>query len=99
MANCQFFLNQTLFFQISDDGKLKLLKAARKSVTITVNGVESQEVAMLLGHEGEAFFLREAFEDEAKDSIENVSSSMRLAIVDSTSGTKSASNARGVKDE
>ena len=68
-------------------------------MTITVNGVESQEVAMLLGHEGEAFFLREAFEDEAKDSIENVSSSMRLAIVDSTSGTKSASNARGVKDE
>ena len=30
-------------------GKLKLLKSARKSVTLTVNGVESQDVAMLLG--------------------------------------------------
>ena len=80
-------------------GKLKLLKAARKSVTIIVNGVESQEVAMLLGHEGEAFFLREAFEDEAKDSIENVSSSMRLAIVDSTSRTQSASNACGAIED
>ena len=54
---------------------------------------------MLLGHEGEAFFLREAFEDEAAESIENVSSDMRHAIVDSTSGTRSASNVRGAKDE
>ena len=53
-------------------------------MTITVNGVESKEVSMLLGHEGEAFFLRQAFEDEAATSIENVSSSMRHAVVDST---------------
>jgi phosphatidate phosphatase LPIN len=58
-------------------GKLKLLKSSRKAVTITVNGVESADVAMLLGEEGEAFFLREAFEDEAAESIENVSSSHR----------------------
>ena len=57
-------------------GKLKLLKSDRKQVTITVNDVESNEVAMLLGQEGEAFFLREAFQDEATSSIENVSSSI-----------------------
>ena len=58
-------------------GKLKLLKSARKQVTITVNGVESEEVGMLLGQEGEAFFLRQALEDEATESFENVSSLMR----------------------
>ena len=58
-------------------GKLKLLKSAKKQVTITVNGVESQNVGMLLGQEGEAFFLREALEDEATESIGNVSSSYR----------------------
>lgn len=44
-------------------GKLKLLKSARKSVAITVNGVES-EVSLMLGQEGQAFFLREAMDDE-----------------------------------
>lgn len=58
-------------------GKLKLLKSAKKQVTISVNGVESQNVGMLLGQEGEAFFLREALEDEATESIGNVSSSYR----------------------
>jgi len=66
-------------------GKLKLLKSARKQVTITVNGVESEEVGMLLGHEGEAFFLREALENEATSSIENVSSIMRRQIFDQNS--------------
>ena len=75
-------------------GKLKLLKAASKSVTITVNGVESPDVAMLLGQEGEAYFLRQAFEEEAATSIENVSDSMRHAIVDSTKTSRS-----GAKDE
>lgn len=66
-------------------GKLKLLKSARKQVTITVNGVESDEVGMLLGQEGEAFFLREALENEATSSIENVSSIMRRQIFDQNS--------------
>ena len=30
-------------------GKLKLLKSARKTVTITVNGVQSPSVKLLLG--------------------------------------------------
>ena len=34
---------------------------------------------MLLGQEGEAFFLREAFEYEAVESIENVSNRSRPA--------------------
>lgn len=67
-------------------GKLKLLKSAKKQVTITVNGVESQNVGMLLGQEGEAFFLREALEDEATESIGNVSSSYRQRVDDSNSG-------------
>ena len=45
-------------------GKLKLLKSARKSVSITVNGVESESVSLLLGHAGEAYFLREPEGDE-----------------------------------
>lgn len=61
-------------------GKLKLLKSQSKTVTITVNGVESEAVAMLLGQEGEAFFLRQAFEDEARESIENASSYRQRAI-------------------
>ena len=34
-------------------------------VTILVNGQESQEVGMLLGSSGEAFFLREQQENES----------------------------------
>ena len=45
-------------------GKLKLLKSARKSVSITVNGVTSPDVTLLLGQEGEAFFFREAMDGE-----------------------------------
>ena len=82
-------------------GKLKLLKSARKSVTITVNGVESEDVAMLLGHEGEAFFLREAFEDEATESIENVSSTLRPTMIDTGNGNglNRSQRVRGAKDE
>ena len=45
---------------------------------------------MLLGQEGEAFFLRQAFEDEATESIENNSNGMRPAIVNSASGSANA---------
>lgn len=84
-------------------GKLKLLKSARKQVTITVNGIESKDVAMLLGQEGEAFFLRETFQDEAAGSIENVSSSLYQQVVDSKSGGPinskfSRSQGAGAKD-
>lgn len=69
-------------------GKLKLLKSQSKTVMITVNDVESKAVAMLLGQEGEAFFLRQAFEDEATESIENVSGSRPHAILnESASGS------------
>ena len=34
-------------------------------MTISVNGRESEEVGMLLGKEGEAFFLREAPREES----------------------------------
>lgn len=54
-------------------GKLKLLQSARKGVTISVNGVESDKVAMLLGSEGEAFFLREALQED-QESIGHVTS-------------------------
>ena len=47
-------------------------------------------MAMLLGQEGEAFFLREAFEDEATESIGNVSSSYRNNAADSNSGGAAA---------
>lgn len=50
-------------------GKLKLLKSARKSVTITVNAVDSKTVLMQLGLEGEAFFFREAQEGEVVEEI------------------------------
>ena len=51
---------------------------------------------MLLGQEGEAFFLREAYEDEASGSIENVSASLRYPPqLDSANG----SNNGGAKDE
>ena len=53
-------------------GKLKLLKSARKSVTITVNGIDSEQVKLLLGMEGEAFFFREAQESEVDDEIDNI---------------------------
>ena len=68
-------------------GKLKLLKSQSKTVTITVNGVESQTVAMLLGKEGEAFFLRQALENEATESIENVSGAPQI-FNDSASGSR-----------
>ena len=55
-------------------GKLKLLKSARKTVTISVNGTESSSVVMQLGHEGEAFFLRKAKQSEAIVSIGHLSS-------------------------
>ena len=45
-------------------GKLKLLKSARKEVAITVNGVQSPDVKLLLGQAGEAFFYREAQEED-----------------------------------
>ena len=50
-------------------GKLKLLKSARKTVTISVNGVETPDVTLMLGQEGEAFFFREAQDDEVAESI------------------------------
>lgn len=40
-------------------GKLKLLKSKRKVVSISVNGKESNTVAMILGEAGEAYFVRE----------------------------------------
>ena len=40
-------------------GKLKLLKSKRKTVTLTVNGIENEHVAMILGDAGEAFFVRQ----------------------------------------
>ena len=52
-------------------GKLKLLKSARKTVSITVNGVESSKVHLQLGIEGEAFFFREAQEGEIAEEIES----------------------------
>ena len=52
-------------------GKLKLLKSARKTVSITVNGVESSQVYLQLGIEGEAFFFREAQEGEIAEEIES----------------------------
>ena len=53
-------------------------------------------MAMLLGQEGEAFFLREAYEDEASGSIENVSASLRYPPqLDSANN----SNHGGAKDE
>ncbi len=48
-------------------GKLKLLKSARKSVSITVNGVKSEETTLLLGREGEAYFVRVPEEGEVGD--------------------------------
>jgi len=51
-------------------GKLKLLKSARKTVTISVNGVESDSVQLVLGREGEAFFLREPEADEIVEQFE-----------------------------
>lgn len=51
-------------------GKLKLLKSARKQVSITVNGLESKEVFLHLGLEGEAFFFREAQEGEITEEID-----------------------------
>ena len=48
-------------------GKLKLLKSFQKTVSITVNGVESEEVAMMLGSAGEAFFLRQVLKDDAEE--------------------------------
>ena len=48
-------------------GKLKLLKSARKTVAISVNGVEVPDVTLMLGQEGEAFFFREAQDDEVAD--------------------------------
>ena len=53
-------------------GKLKLLKSARKTVTINVNGIDSEQVQLLLGMEGEAFFFREAQEGEVDDEIDNI---------------------------
>ena len=52
-------------------GKLKLLKSARKPVTITVNDHESQQVKLLLGMEGEAFFFRPAQEGEVTEELDN----------------------------
>ena len=40
-------------------GKLKVLSSSQKSVTICVNAVESNTVAMMLGEAGEAFFVRQ----------------------------------------
>jgi len=40
-------------------GKLKVLSSSQKSVSILVNGVESDSVAMMLGDSGEAFFIRQ----------------------------------------
>jgi phosphatidate phosphatase LPIN len=40
-------------------GKLKLLKARDTPVEISVNGKVSEEVAMILGDAGEAFFVRQ----------------------------------------
>ncbi len=57
-------------------GKLKLLKSARKQVSITVNGVTSSEVTLLLGQEGEAFFFREALDGEIADPITPMIESM-----------------------
>lgn len=51
-------------------GKLKLLKSSRKTVTITVNGVESKTVQLMLGREGEAFFVREPEADEVIEQYE-----------------------------
>lgn len=51
-------------------GKLKLLKSARKQVSITVNGLESKKVFLHLGLEGEAFFFREAQEGEITEEID-----------------------------
>ena len=48
-------------------GKLKLLKSARKSVSITVNGVKSEKTTLLLGREGEAYFVRVPQDDEIGD--------------------------------
>ena len=48
-------------------GKLKLLKSARKSVQITVNGKVSDTTKLLLEREGEAFFLRSPQGNEVID--------------------------------
>ena len=49
-------------------GKLKLLKSKRKTVTITVNGIENEHVAMILGDAGEAFFVRQQIDLPVKPS-------------------------------
>jgi len=53
---------------------------------------------MLLGHEGEAFFLRQAFEDEAAESIENVSNSLYQPFMIG-SGSEFGQNLAVGKDE
>ena len=50
-------------------GKLKLLKSVRKRVNISVNGVPST-VSLMLGREGDAFFVREPQSDEELEEYE-----------------------------
>lgn len=79
-------------------GKLKLLTSAQKTVSITVNGIESEEVAMLLGGAGEAFFLRQVLKEEIESEglVHEVSSThaqvgRAVTSRSKTGGTKSGS--------
>jgi phosphatidate phosphatase PAH1 len=69
-------------------GKLKLLHARDSAVEISVNGQASEEVAMILGDAGEAFFVRHEL-------IQSVRSELSPDI-DQTSDQKGAKSAHNL---